>query len=115
MYPAEHFRDVLGLMTVAELCAAIDVTKETLARWRVQSQGPRYTKLGRSIFYRRVDVRNWVNQCTYAPGPLPLGNDDTIKPSQLDLEDYIEGLEEKVSQADNTVTSEVTETECSNA
>lgn len=95
MYPIEHFRDVLGIMTIDELSAALEITKETLARWRVMGQGPNYTKLGRSVFYRRVDVKNWINQSSFPPSALP-HNTNALEPApageQIDLEDYIEAV-----------------------
>jgi predicted DNA-binding transcriptional regulator AlpA len=94
MYPSEHFRDVLGIMTIDELSAALDITKETLARWRVSGQGPYYTKLGKSVFYRRADVRAWINQSTLPPAPLP-HNTNALKPvvgEQADIEEYIESM-----------------------
>ena len=103
MYPAEHFRDVLGLMTVDELCAALEVKPETLARWRVNGEGPRYTKLGKSVFYRRADVRVWIANSTYAAGPLP-HNTNAIE-KQLDLEDMIEELDDRADAGTLAVSS----------
>ena len=53
-------RETFGLLTESELAVLIDVSPSTLAVWRMEQRGPDYTKLGRSIFYRRVDVEDWI-------------------------------------------------------
>ena len=52
--------DVLGLLSEDELAVLIDVKKHTLTQWRADGKGPDFTKLGKSVFYRRVDVENWI-------------------------------------------------------
>lgn len=42
--------------------AYIGVARQTLARWRVQGNGPKYVKVGRLVFYRAGDVRAWLAQ-----------------------------------------------------
>jgi predicted DNA-binding transcriptional regulator AlpA len=56
-------REKLGLMTPEELALALQVTVTTLQTWRVQDQGPRYVKLGKGVFYRYADVRDWFEEC----------------------------------------------------
>lgn len=36
------------------------VSKITLARWRVLGTGPRYIKAGRSVRYAQEDVTQWM-------------------------------------------------------
>jgi hypothetical protein len=33
---------------------------QTLAAWRNQKRGPAFVKVGRKVFYRRVDVATWL-------------------------------------------------------
>lgn len=89
MYPPEHFRDHLDLMTIEELCSAINVTKQTLAKWRVLGEGPKYARLGKSIFYRYGDVLQWIENSVHEPGRLPR-NTNAGKGEQIDLEELIE-------------------------
>ena len=43
-----------------ELVAYLRVGKSTPAKWRLTGFGPPYTKLGRTILYRKLDVDEWV-------------------------------------------------------
>jgi Helix-turn-helix domain len=36
------------------------VSPATLAKWRVQGDGPPFIKVGRSVFYRGADVNRWM-------------------------------------------------------
>lgn len=91
MYPPEHFRDHLDLMTIEELCSAINVTKQTLAKWRVLGDGPKYARLGKSVFYRYGDVLQWIEASVREPGRLPHNtNAKGDKDPQVDLEELIE-------------------------
>ena len=47
-------------MTRAELALELHVTTETLCRWNSRRHGPAPTRIGRSIFYRRDAVRQWI-------------------------------------------------------
>lgn len=57
----EETRKRLGLLTEAELCAALENKPATLQQWRCEGYGPKYVKLGKSIFYRFADVQEWIN------------------------------------------------------
>lgn len=37
-----------------------DGSPRTAERWRTTGAGPTYVKLGRKIYYRRGDVRDWL-------------------------------------------------------
>lgn len=52
--------DHLGLLSEEELAGVIDVKPHTLAVWRAEGKGPDFTRLGKSVFYRQVDVRAWI-------------------------------------------------------
>jgi hypothetical protein len=57
---AENLRDQFGLLSPSDLATLLNVDTRTLAFWRARSAGPDFTKLGRSIFYRRTDVESWI-------------------------------------------------------
>lgn len=61
-------RAVIGIMSVEEVGMLLDVTTHTLAIWRTESKGPAYARLGRSIFYRRSDVEEWIANNVIRPG-----------------------------------------------
>jgi hypothetical protein len=50
----------LGLLSEAELAEMIDVKPHTLSVWRCEGKGPDFTRLGKSVFYRRIDVEQWI-------------------------------------------------------
>lgn len=50
----------LGLLSEEELASMIDVKPHTLAVWRSEGKGPDYTRLGKSVFYRELDVAGWI-------------------------------------------------------
>ncbi len=58
---AATLRSVLDIFTEDELAEILDVKTQTLAAWRADSKGPDYVKLGKSIFYRKQDVLDWIN------------------------------------------------------
>lgn len=35
----------------------------TLDRWHVERRGPRRTKVGRSVYYKRSDLAEWLERC----------------------------------------------------
>lgn len=61
-------RAVIGIMSVEEVAMLLDVTSHTLAIWRTENKGPAYARLGRSIFYRRSDVEEWIANNVVRPG-----------------------------------------------
>lgn len=101
MYPPQHFRDTLDILTDNELAAALDVSLKTLKHWRAQGQGPKYVRLGRGVFYRRKDITEWINASVQEPGVLkpvrPINNtdesDDQLEmfPESTDDPDYPSG------------------------
>ncbi|NOX50528.1 MAG: helix-turn-helix domain-containing protein [Gammaproteobacteria bacterium] len=48
------------LMTEAEVAEILRISVRTLQAWRVSGDGPRYSKIGRAVRYRRPDIENWV-------------------------------------------------------
>ena len=57
----------LDLVSPSDFAAVIGVTEQTLAGWRSSAQGPAYTKTGRTVFYRRGDIRLWLKSQTVKP------------------------------------------------
>ena len=39
----------------------LGISKATLAKWRVQGDGPPYSKAGRCVLYEHSDLVAWVN------------------------------------------------------
>lgn len=50
----------LGLLSEDELAELIEVKPHTLAVWRTEGKGPDFTRLGKSVFYRQIDVAAWI-------------------------------------------------------
>ena len=63
----DWLRRQLDLVPVEDFARAINVTPQTLATWRCEGYGPEYTKLGKSVFYRREDLKVWIARCSTAP------------------------------------------------
>jgi excisionase family DNA binding protein len=49
------------LLTIAEVAEMLRVPIGTLRYWRHLGAGPHSFKVGRSVRYRRGDVRAWIN------------------------------------------------------
>lgn len=58
---AATLRSALDIFAEADLAEILDVKTQTLASWRAENKGPDYVKLGKSIFYRKQDVLDWIN------------------------------------------------------
>ena len=58
---ANELRNMVGLLTEADLIAMFNVSEHTLQAWRVAGTGPKYCKLGKTVFYRKADVADWIN------------------------------------------------------
>ncbi len=46
--------------TNAEAAAELGKTDRTLARWRAEGKGPAYTRVGKSIYYRRSALTEYA-------------------------------------------------------
>jgi excisionase family DNA binding protein len=57
----EHNPLLADFMTQEEAAAELGIHVKTLQRWRVDNQGPPYTKLGRRILYQRSAVKQWIH------------------------------------------------------
>lgn len=56
----DTIRGELDIYNEAELAGALGVTSDTLAQWRHKGTGPTHIKLGKGVFYRVQDVKDWV-------------------------------------------------------
>lgn len=56
----------------SELAQVLGVSATTVKWWRVQNRGPKWVKVGRSVFYRIADVRIWIDQLPTGGG-VPWG------------------------------------------
>lgn len=55
-----RLRQEMGLMTEEDLAALVGIKVDTLILWRAENKGPDYVKLGRTVFYQRQDVLDWI-------------------------------------------------------
>lgn len=58
------------LLTITELSKIISVSPDTLYQWRHRGYGPRSTKAGRRVLYRRSDVDAWLESNSTAPAAV---------------------------------------------
>lgn len=59
--PIRLLHNLPELMTRDELSAFSQVAVQTFKRWAVDGKGPRITKLGSTVRYRKADVVAWMN------------------------------------------------------
>lgn len=64
---AYSLRNAIGILTIEDVSALLGITKFALQQWRFFGQGPKYVKLGRSIYYRIVDLREWIDSNVLEP------------------------------------------------
>lgn len=56
-------RKNIGLLTEEEVAKVLQLKSTgTLATWRSQRAGPRYVKLGKTVFYVQNALITWINQ-----------------------------------------------------
>ena len=52
------------LLTVKELSEYLGISDETLRKYRMRGNGPKYLKLGRAVRYKLEDVLEWLDSQT---------------------------------------------------
>ncbi len=52
------------LLTEKEVQPLLRLQLKTLQQWRALKKGPRFTRLGRRVFYRRSDVERFIRENT---------------------------------------------------
>jgi hypothetical protein len=55
------------LLPQDEAAQILKVKKQTPAAWRNRRQGPAYVKVGRRVFYRPSDLREWLESRVVRP------------------------------------------------
>jgi predicted DNA-binding transcriptional regulator AlpA len=56
-----RIEDLPELATRRDLAALTGISVQTFARWAVEGNGPRVTKLGNAARYRKDDVITWLD------------------------------------------------------
>ena len=51
----------LDLLTIKQTAAYLNKSEPTLAKWRWLGTGPRYVKIGRSVYYRARDLERFID------------------------------------------------------
>lgn len=53
--------DLPALATRQQVAEYTQISVPTLARWAMNGEGPKMTKIGRAARYRRQDVLDWLD------------------------------------------------------
>ncbi|HYJ33783.1 MAG TPA: helix-turn-helix domain-containing protein [Candidatus Binatia bacterium] len=59
------------LLTIDDIAAVLKVSPATVRAWRVRGKGPRVTKVGKHVRFRRADFDLWLAACA-EPRPAPV-------------------------------------------
>ena len=51
-------------LTKEQAAAELGKRPRTLDRWHVERRGPKRTKIGRSIYFKKKSIENWLEQQT---------------------------------------------------
>ena len=51
-----------GYMSAKEAATDLKVHPFTLRRWRSHSYGPKPVRVGGRLYYRRIDIQNWLQK-----------------------------------------------------
>jgi predicted DNA-binding transcriptional regulator AlpA len=49
-----------ALIRAADVPSYVGIARQTMSRWRHEGNPPRYVRLGRRVFYRSGDLRDWI-------------------------------------------------------
>ena len=49
-----------ALIRASDVPEFVGIAKQTLNRWRHEGNPPRFVRLGRRVFYRAGDLRDWI-------------------------------------------------------
>lgn len=63
----QDLRREFGLLTEDELASMLDNKLDTIRSWRSESFGPKWVKLGKSVYYRFEDITEWINDRVVHP------------------------------------------------
>jgi excisionase family DNA binding protein len=53
-----------ALLTEDEAADSLRISVRTLQAWRLKAAGPAFVRVGRTIRYRRGDIKAWIKQNT---------------------------------------------------
>ena len=56
--------DLDALLSEAEAGSLCNISRRTLANWRLRGDGPPFVKAGRAVRYRRRDLISWIESRT---------------------------------------------------
>jgi predicted site-specific integrase-resolvase len=56
--------------TPAAAAAMLKVPEKTLTQWRYLGRGPAYSRVGKYVRYRRVDIEKWLEERSVTPGAV---------------------------------------------
>jgi predicted DNA-binding transcriptional regulator AlpA len=60
MSTLEQPKQATRLLTDLQVAALLHISIQTIRRWRLTGQGPRYRKLGSAVRYAESDVMAWI-------------------------------------------------------
>lgn len=81
-YRARALRHLVGILTEDDLNEMLNISEHTSQSWRVLGGGPKFVKLGKTIFYRIKDVEDWIiaNLHSISPGrEMPRPNEALVR------------------------------------
>lgn len=67
MVPQAAQQPRTGLAKPFEVAEYLGVPEKTLTQWRYRGTGPKYSRVGRFVRYRWLDIDLWVDQNTSDP------------------------------------------------
>src|SRR5262249_57804999 len=56
-----------ALLSQEKAAAVLGMKPATLSSWRAKGKGPKFHQVGRSAFYRRQDILDWIDQQAVTP------------------------------------------------
>lgn len=62
------------LIDTVEAAKLLRQKPQTLAAWRCEKRGPEYLKIGRSIFYRRASIGEFIAASVVVPAKIAIAS-----------------------------------------
>lgn len=50
------------VLSTKQAAEVIGISPSTLAKFRLAGEGPKYSKLGRRVFYEEAELRKWITE-----------------------------------------------------
>jgi len=54
------------VLSTKQAAETIGISTSTLAKFRLAGEGPKYSKLGRRVFYEEAELRKWISENQHA-------------------------------------------------